>query len=309
MDVGGIGREPTSPWRPGAGQGRRTNDRLQRSNCRASVPSVVGPLGVGTRAESGEDGTVRHLLRIAAALAALFAIVLLIQRFGNSEVLVVVLSLAVAAPVLYLVVDRFEQRHQVQRLREEALRAELDSLRAQINPHFFFNTLNNLYGLVVGGSARAPQLILALSNLMRFTIYEGQKDHVALRDELAYLESYLELQRLRSRLEDVEIRFDKAVEDELLAVPPLMLILLIENAIKHGVGSLGSGAFVHLRLSSGADWLEFTVANNYQAGARSKPGIGLANLERRLALLFPRRHRLTCEAQGGVFRAGLRLEL
>lgn len=242
-------------------------------------------------------------------LLAFFGLAVVVARAGNTELLVVLLCVGVVLPVLYLVIDRFNQRLQVQRLREEGLRAELALLKAQIDPHFFFNTLNNLYGLAVARSEHTSELILKLSDLMRFTIYEGRKDHVALQDELEYLRNYLAIQRLRSRVEAVDLRFDVEVEDDMLMVPPLLLILLVENAIKHGVGSKTEGAYVHLQLAAGDDWLTFRVVNNYELMPQKPRGIGLANLERRLALLFPGRHRFEREATDGVFTATLRLEL
>jgi LytS/YehU family sensor histidine kinase len=260
-------------------------------------------------AKRGKIGPMRHLAWIGGLLLGFFAVAVLVARLGNSELLVALLSLAVVVPLAYLVVDRFNQRFLVQRLREEALRAEVTLLKAQIDPHFFFNTLNNLYGLAVARSEHTAELILKLSELMRFTIYEGRKDHVALRDELEYLRNYLAIQRLRSRVEVVDLRFEAEVEDDMVMVPPLLLILLVENAIKHGVGSKTDGAFVHIKLAAGDDWLEFRVVNNYEEMPQRPRGIGLANLERRLALLFPGRHRFERDAVDGVFTATLRLEL
>ncbi len=252
---------------------------------------------------------MRHLVRILGLIALLIVLIVLVARYGNRDLLVVLLSFAIAVPLVYLTIDRFAQKNQVLRLREEGLRAELALLKAQIDPHFFFNTLNNLYGLVLAKSEQAPELILKLSDLMRFTIYEGRKDHVVLADELDYLRNYLAIQQIRTRMEKVELRFETEVADLALQVPPLMLILLVENAVKHGVGSLTEGAFVHIVLKAGQDWLSFEVRNNYAPRPGQRRGIGLENLERRLQLVFPGRHRLERRDEGGVYTVQLRLTL
>lgn len=252
---------------------------------------------------------MRHFLRILGLIALFLVLVVAVARSGNRDLLVVLLSFSIAVPLVYLTVDRFAQKNQVLRLREQGLRAELALLKAQIDPHFFFNTLNNLYGLVLAKSEQAPDLILKLSDLMRFTIYEGRKDHVALADELDYLRNYLAIQQIRTRMEQVELRFETEVADASLQVPPLLLIMLVENAIKHGVGSLTEGAFVHISLKAGLDWLAFEVRNNYAPRPHYRRGIGLANLERRLQLVFPGRHRLERLDEGGIYTVRLRLEL
>ena len=253
---------------------------------------------------------MRHLLQITIFLLFFFGMVVLLATHGTQDLLVVFLCFAVMAPVVYLVVDRFRQRNKLLEAKEEALRAELALLKNQINPHFFFNTLNNLYGLATARSELAPQMILKLSDLMRFTIYEGKKDHVLLRDEIAYLENYLEIQRIRAKLDKVDLRFEKEVADDLIDVPPLMLIMLVENAVKHGSDSLTGNAFIHIRLEAGSDWLIFEIANNFTpAKDQTGHGIGLKNLERRLALLFPGRHDYKVAIDDKIYKARLRLDL
>ncbi len=252
---------------------------------------------------------MRHLLKIVPLILAFFVAVVLLQMYGNQDLLIAFLSLSISLPVIYLLIERFLQKNQLLRMKEEALRAELALLKNQINPHFFFNTLNNLYGLAESKSDLAPQLILKLSDLMRFTIYEGKKERVFLRDEIAYLENYLAIQRIRIKMEKLELVFEKTIADDLVRVPPLMFIMLVENAIKHGVGSLTDGAFIHIHLRADADSVHFRVENNFEAGDSHPPGIGLANLKRRLALLFPGKHQLETKVEDGVYRVTLDLEL
>ena len=247
------------------------------------------------------------LLKLLTFVLAFFGLALFIQKFGNPDLLKVFATFTVIVPFVYLLVDRFKQKNDLLRSKEQALQAELALLKNQINPHFFFNTLNNLYGLAVAKSDLAPRLILKLSDLMRFTIYEGKKDHVFLRDEITYLENYLEIQRIRQN--QVDLRFETEVADDLVEVPPLLFIMLLENALKHGVATLLEAAFVHIRLTATADSICFDIENNFGPVEKKSPGIGLENMERRLALLFPGRHKYTKEIADNIYKASVRLEL
>lgn len=257
----------------------------------------------------GGGTRVRHLFKIVPLAIVFFTLVMLVYRYGSEDLLIVILCFTITVPIIYLVVDRFVQKNNLLQMKEEALRAELAFLKNQIDPHFFFNTLNNLYGLAVTKSDLAPAMILKLSDLMRFTIYEGKKDHVLLRDELAYLQNYLAIHQIRAKMDKVDLKFDIDVEDDLLSVPPLMLIMLVENAIKHGIESQTEKAFVHLHLKTEGNVLDFRIENNYEEGGSGKTGIGLTNLKRRLKLLFPGRHSYEASGAEGVYRAHLRLNL
>lgn len=251
---------------------------------------------------------MRLLLKAVLVIALFLVLVWGLVRFGNRELLLVVLCFSVSVPILYLAVDRFVQKNQLLSMKEEALRAELALLKNQINPHFFFNTLNNLYGLALEKSDATADVILRLSDLMRFTIYEGSKDRVFLRDEIAYLENYLAIQKIRIRTKTLTLRFEKEMEDDLVQVAPLMFIMLVENAFKHGVGSVAGDAWVTLRLKATSAQVGLEIENNFIPPANPvPPGIGLANLKRRLALLYPQRHDFSSQAEDGVFRARLQV--
>lgn len=226
---------------------------------------------------------------------------------GNSNLASAFLTTGLLVPAAWIGWDRYQRRHQVMRLKEEALRAELAALKNQINPHFFFNTLNNLYSLSVAGSERTPEMILVLSELMRFTIYEGKKDHVALQDEVDYLRHYIALQRIRVK-GDVEVEFEVALADPWARIPPLMLMILLENAFKHGVATLTEDAYIHLVLRATEEKVFFEVCNNFDPQAAAKePGIGMANLKRRLQLTYGRDYRLEYGVEGDCFTAYLEL--
>jgi LytS/YehU family sensor histidine kinase len=202
----------------------------------------------------------------------------------------------------------FEQWKWFRTLKAEKASAELALLRSQVNPHFFFNTLNNLYSLVVHQSDKAPEVILKLSDMMRYTIYEGKKDKVPLKEEVDYLQRYIDLHKIRYQKE-VDIRFEKP-EDAEVSVAPLLFIVLLENAFKHGVESLREGAYIYVSLRTVPEEgkVVFEIQNNFddQDGG-DKQGIGLENLKKRLELLYPNRHKLDIVKEEGVFTVNLEL--
>ena len=202
----------------------------------------------------------------------------------------------------------FEQWKWLKNLKAEKGKAELALLKSQINPHFFFNTLNNLYGLTVEKSDKAPEVILKLSDMMRYTIYEGKEDWVTLQDEISYLKNYIELHKLRFQKE-VDIRFEYNV-DKAYKIAPLLFIILLENAFKHGAERLTEQAFIHLSLNASDDQLLFQIVNNFeQSDTDNEHGIGLDNLKRRLKLIYPERHQLSIQSDSMVYTATLNITL
>lgn len=201
----------------------------------------------------------------------------------------------------------YEQWRWLNILKADKAKAELALLKSQINPHFFFNTLNNLYGLAVEKSEKAPEVILKLSEMMRYTIYEGKEEVVSLRDEINYLENYIELHRIRFRRK-VDISFQYEIEEG-LKVAPLLFIILLENAFKHGVEKMREEAFIHLKMKSEGKKLFFTIENNFDPSASNQsPGIGLENLKKRLAHSYPNRHELKVDIKESIYKAQLNLE-
>ena len=200
----------------------------------------------------------------------------------------------------------YEQWKWVQKLKADKSEAELSMLRSQINPHFFFNTLNNLYALSIKKSDEAPGVILKLSEMMRYTIYEGKKEWVALEDEIEYLNNYIELHKIRYK-KTVDITFKQSVDPN-LKVAPLLYIILLENAFKHGVETLSENAYIHLKLSETQDNIVFEIENNFDPlESHTKKGIGLENLERRLSLLYKNKHKLRVTNTNTVYKVSLNI--
>ena len=202
----------------------------------------------------------------------------------------------------------YEQWRWLITLKADKAKAELMLLKSQMNPHFFFNTLNNLYGLVVEKSDQAPEVLLKLSDMMRYTIYEGKEDLVSLSDEIAYLENYIELHKIRYQ-KKVSIHFTKQMEED-YEIAPLLFINLLENAFKHGVEKMTEGAYVRLNLTAQSNRVTFMIENNFDTtNAQKSNGIGLENLKKRLEHIYPNRHQLEIENQAPVYKVLLTIKL
>lgn len=194
------------------------------------------------------------------------------------------------------------------RLKNENAKTELVHLKSQVNPHFFFNTLNNLYGLVGRDPKKAQELILKLSDIMRYSIYEGEKEQVTLKEEILYLTQYIELHKMRYHKE-IDVQFETDIEDD-YKVMPLLFIILVENAFKHGVENLSKDAYVHMKCKAKNHKVIFEIENNFDDSQPIKDsGIGLKNLKRRLELVYPKKHTLTFSTTENVFKAELTLWL
>ncbi|MEM9077307.1 MAG: histidine kinase [Bacteroidota bacterium] len=187
-------------------------------------------------------------------------------------------------------------------------KTELALLKSQVNPHFFFNTLNNLYGLVMEKSDEAPEVMLKLSDMMRYTIDMGNQEEVSILDEINYLNNYVSLHKIRYH-KNVDVQFHHEV-DKSSNVAPLLFINLLENAFKHGVESSIGNTYVHLSLKTEGDKLVFEITNSYDHSVIStRSGTGLDNLKKRLKLIYPSRHKLSIVKKQGIYKAHLSLLL
>jgi len=165
--------------------------------------------------------------------------------------------------------------------------------------------LNNLYGWTGKNPKKAQEIILDLSDMMRYSIYDGQKEQVTIQEESDYLKKYIALHQSRYS-KSIDILFDESLKEPSTSITPLLLIILVENAFKHGVERLRSDAYVHIHLSSSKDQIDFSVENNFEFNSdKEAPGIGLNNLKRRLEIVYPKRHRLSLIYKEGIYRAHL----
>jgi sensor histidine kinase YesM len=206
--------------------------------------------------------------------------------------------------------DYRKLKEMTQQLRIEKQEAELNYLKSQTNPHFLFNTLNNIYSLARDKSDIAPESILQLSKILRFMLYEANGDFIAVEQEIKIISDYTSLEKLRYD-ESLRINFNYDVEDMKQAIPPLLMIPLVENAFKHGASETRNAPFVDIHLSIKSRVLNLAVKNSTEGFQTSEPiqeNIGLSNLRRQLELLFSD-YNLSVEHQASVFSASLRINL
>ncbi|MEM1328498.1 MAG: sensor histidine kinase [Bacteroidota bacterium] len=205
----------------------------------------------------------------------------------------------------FLAKQYLQFKTRAEQIEKEKVKAELNFLKAQINPHFYFNTLNNLYGLALLKSDDAPQAILKLSEIMEYVIYDAQGERVPLEKEIDYLRNYIELERLR--LEPtavVDIEVTGKTGDQLIA--PLILLPLIENAFKHGTTD-AENVNIQIRLEANEQQLELMVINTFESNDKAA-GLGIDNLTKRLDLIYPGQYELLLKKEGGLHKAYLRID-
>ena len=204
-----------------------------------------------------------------------------------------------------------EDRKRLTELEHENLEQQLEYLRYQINPHFFMNTLNNIHALVDIDPEKAKGTILELSKMMRFVLYEGNKQGVSLTNEIDFIRHYIALMQLRYT-DKVRIDIDLPAEVPDRQVPPLVLITFIENAFKHGI-SYQHESFIEVKVSVEHDELWFDCRNSkaekpHQTN-EEKGGVGLANVRKRLNLLFGRNYTLRIKNDPDVYSVTLNIPL
>lgn len=217
-----------------------------------------------------------------------------------------------------------KQEASIAKLKQETAQAELKWLQQQINPHFLFNTLNNLYSLTLTKSERAPDCILKLANLLRFVVYQGGKGRVYLKEEINYLRDYIALQELRVS-HKAKITFD--LDEQLLTqhpwcIAPLLLVIPIENAFKHGVDISDQPSWCKVKITIEGNRLFLSCTNSLShnkpkilnTSAQSKnedveSGLGLENLKRRLELMYKNMYSFRTVMTEHDFRAELMIEL
>ena len=201
----------------------------------------------------------------------------------------------------------------IKEVESENMISELRALKAQINPHFFFNTLNSIYSLSLDRSEKTPELILKLSELMRYILYETRDDYVSLERQLDFLKNYIYLEQLRTE-EKIKIEMEIIGENTGLMVASLLFVPFIENAFKHVGKEKNNPSFIHISFDlTHPDKIFFTVKNKKYNSTEpvngNNEGIGLANVRKRLNLLYPSKHELKISETSDVFEVRLTLEL
>lgn len=245
------------------------------------------------RAIYGVPATMKQTLGITSILSSLF-------------ILLFVSSIAIA---IRMIRYSIRQRAIQQEMARAKLEAELQFLKAQINPHFLFNTLNNIYALARKKSDDTAEVVMKLSQLFRFILFEAQKPSITLAEEIQVLRDYIELERIRYS-ERLGFEFREDIDDRSQPIAPLVLLPFVENAFKHGAGESRFDTFIHLNLKVHNGQLYFTCVNSKSQGngAVSPTQIGLNNIRRQLELVYPD-HTLHIENTGTEFRVEMHLDL
>jgi two-component system, LytTR family, sensor kinase len=224
---------------------------------------------------------------------------------------VMAIRYVLTAFLLQITVDYFEQKEKLKIIELEKTMAELNLLKAQVNPHFLFNTLNNLYGLIIEKSDKSGECVLKLADILKYTLAEGKQDKVLLKKELLLLENYIELERLRRP--DADVSFTLECKNDNLQITPLLLLPFVENAFKHGLNTVSKNGFIHLKIKTKEQSLTLSIENNIPPAGNTiaieSHGIGIDNVKKRLNLLYPNHHELLIERKSNSFLVNLKLEL
>jgi hypothetical protein len=192
-------------------------------------------------------------------------------------------------------------------IESERFKAENYFLKAQLNPHFFFNTLNSVYSLVLDRSGNAANVILKLANLMSYMIYDSSQNKVLLSNEINHIRNYTELERMRF-IDRVDLSLIVSGDPEGKRIAPLLLLPFVENAFKHGIENNNGWITIDIKISG--DRIYLKVENSYSAKSKPEsPGMGLANVKRRLDLLYPFKHSLKIEQEPNCYLIDLKIDL
>lgn len=254
------------------------------------------------------------LLVIATALLITFWLSELDQidwfsRFIASIINVVfVLLMTIGGKFL---IEYLRKMMKLKEIENKQLKAELNLLKAQVNPHFLFNTLNNLYGLITQNqNQQASDVTLKLADLMRYLLESSKSDVVSLNKEIQFIDDYLSLEKIRLS-QKTDIKFTVSGMNKELFVAPLLFIPLVENAFKHGLNTILADSFAHFSLSVQGNELFFEAINSVGKSPENseKSGTGLENLKKRLQLIYPQKHQLDIEQTSNQFKVILHIQL
>ena len=222
---------------------------------------------------------------------------------GNFVIYMLIVAASVAIKMTSWWYKEESARKEMEHRKTEA---ELQNLKNQINPHFLFNTLNNIYSLIQSDSAKAQKVVHDLSSLLRYVLYESSMPYVPVRAEMEFLRDYVELMRIRlPRNVNFSVSFPDSASDRPIA--PLLFIPLVENAFKHGTGGMDS--FISIGISEDDNSVACSIENSYYPKSvtddRTGSGIGISNLLKRLEMIYPGRYSFEYGHDGNVYRAVL----
>jgi len=232
----------------------------------------------------------------------------------RNVIFLIYIFVCLASTLFKVTSDWLTHHNEKNELESQKLQSELKFLKSQINPHFFFNTLNNLYALTLKKSDLAPEIVLRLSEMMRYMLYESNEKRVSLEKEVNYVKNYLELEKLRQGNKfDIKFKLQGITTNKQIA--PLMFIPFLENSFKHGLDNQIKSGFVNIELNLHENSVELDITNSKTPSIPTKHkgkksgGIGLENVKRRLKLLYPQKHVLEIEDKPNTFKVFLNIQL
>ena len=235
-----------------------------------------------------------------------------LNRFKALSAMVDINTVLIIPLVIKIVEHGYRNLQRSELLEKEKLETELKYLKAQIHPHFFFNTLNNLYSLVLRKSDKAPDVVLMLSELMRYVLYDSNVPKVSLEKELKHIGNYINLEKLRLP-QNAEIRFEVTGNTLAMAIEPMLLTPIIENCFKHVNTTSDSKCWIHISINVEHSQLLLIAENSMDeqpdTAEEQRQGVGLRNVERRLELLYPNRYELKAISDGFSYLCKLKLQL
>lgn len=222
------------------------------------------------------------------------------------DILIITTALTFGFVIQAYFLDIQKEKH----IKIEQEKAELSVLKSQVSPHFLFNVLNSIYSLSLSKSDQISDVVLQLSDILRYTLYQSEKKEIPLKNEIEIIESYIAIEKIRIP-ETASVTFNHNEADNFVGIAPLLLLPLIENAFKHGTDSTIEPTFIDAVLKVENNQLIFTCKNNFKEKAQnpSSGGIGLKNIQRRLHLLYPNKYRFTYEKKGNIFEVYLSINL
>jgi two-component system, LytTR family, sensor kinase len=248
-------------------------------------------------------------------LSASMLTVIIVAVTGAEDVQTAFLGTLMSVFILLLVATSISYAYrgvvldaQFQKTKRQQIEAELKLLQSQVNPHFLFNTLNNIYAQNLVHQEEANDMILQLADLMRYQIESAKKNEVAIKDEIEFIENYLALEKKRLT-ERIQTSFTVDISPQLsLQIPPMLFIPFIENAYKHGISAEGA-CFIHIFLSIKPEAIVFKIENSVSTKKQivKSTKMGLENIKKRLDLLFPDKHTLNVNTDNNVYSVQLRI--
>lgn len=224
--------------------------------------------------------------------------------FSMTEILPAI-ALAATAKLLK---SRISSLQKLEALQEEKRAAELNFLKAQTNPHFLFNTLNNLYGLARKQDENTAPAIMKLANLMRYILYECQSEYIPISQEIEIIQAYIELEKLRYD-DSLQVHFHQEIDDMQHAIAPLILLPFVENAFKHGAGENRFGTQINIKLQVAKGNLAFSITNSIDQELKEvNEGVGLENVKRQLDLIYGENYNLELGSSETEFQVRLNIK-